>query len=172
MDACGVGGVTCRTKRLPSVRQSRVVLAPRPWRQAGGQAHSATVANNAAHRGEHGISRKPIARGKPGCPGCTRGSVCTLLPDYRTRLSAGAVGARLSLRPPPSRGPTRCTARAKSCRGNAKVCLLLPNARNSSIWMISGNKLPARLIPFSIPAGPVSLFWEPSSWRQTENCSI
>jgi hypothetical protein len=31
----------------------------------------ATVARNAAHRGEHEISRKTIARGKPGCPGCT-----------------------------------------------------------------------------------------------------
>jgi hypothetical protein len=31
----------------------------------------ATVATNAAHRGEHEGNRKTIARGKPGCPGCT-----------------------------------------------------------------------------------------------------
>ena len=28
-----------------------------------------TVANKPAHRGEHEVSRKPIARGKPGCFG-------------------------------------------------------------------------------------------------------
>ena len=53
------GGVRRRQAGLPagrnacSVRRSRVVLAPRPWRQAGGKAHSATVAKKAAHRGEH-----------------------------------------------------------------------------------------------------------------------
>jgi hypothetical protein len=31
----------------------------------------ATVAKKAAHRGEHEISCKTIARGKPGCLGCT-----------------------------------------------------------------------------------------------------
>ena len=108
-----------------SVRQSRVVLAPRPWRQAGGKAHAATVANNAAHRGEHGISRKPIARGKPGCPGCTRGSIRVLSSTGLSHTgSAGAVGARLSLRPLIPGGQRDGTTRAKSCRGNAKVCLL------------------------------------------------
>jgi len=32
-----------------------------------------TVAKKAAHRGEHEGSRKTIARGKPGCLGCTCG---------------------------------------------------------------------------------------------------
>jgi len=32
---------------------------------------SATVTKNAAHRGEHEVSRKAIAWGKPGCLGCT-----------------------------------------------------------------------------------------------------
>jgi len=31
-----------------------------------GKSHMATVAKEAAHRGEHDISRKTIARGKPG----------------------------------------------------------------------------------------------------------
>src|SRR3954471_15931505 len=30
-----------------------------------------TVTKNAAHRGEHEVSRKAIARGKSGCLGCT-----------------------------------------------------------------------------------------------------
>src|SRR5262249_52765253 len=58
----------------------------------------ATVAKQAAHRGEHEISRKTIARGKPGCLGCTcQTRVRSLLPIAHG--AAGAVGARLSLRP-------------------------------------------------------------------------
>jgi hypothetical protein len=54
------------------------------------------------------ISRKTIARGKPGCPGCTCGSTRVLF-CYRTFAhgTAGAVGARLSLRPLQRGGPTR-----------------------------------------------------------------
>src|ERR1700752_4791326 len=64
-------GFPARRKR-GSVRRSRVVLAPRPWRLStpprGGVA---TVARKAVHRGEREVSRKTIARGKPGCFGCT-----------------------------------------------------------------------------------------------------
>jgi hypothetical protein len=70
MDACCVR-CFCTGRKRGSVRRSRVVLAPRPWRQAAGKAHAATVARKAAHRGEHEVSRKAIARGKPGCLGCT-----------------------------------------------------------------------------------------------------
>src|SRR5262249_590812 len=60
-----------------------------------------TVANNAAHRGERGISRNTIARGKPGCLGCTCGSIRVPSSSALSHTgSAGAVGARLSLRPP------------------------------------------------------------------------
>ena len=88
----------CRRKR-GSVRRSRVVLAPRPWRLStpprGGVA---TVARKAVHRGEHEGNRKAIARGKPGCLGCTcQTRVQSLLPIAHG--DAGAVGARLSLRP-------------------------------------------------------------------------
>ena len=59
-------------RNVRSVRRSRVVLAPRPWRLStpprGGVA---TVARKAVHRGEHEGNRKAIARGKPGCLGCT-----------------------------------------------------------------------------------------------------
>ena len=49
-----------------SVRRSRVVLAPRPWRLSmPARAGMATVTTNAAHRGEHEANRKTIARGKP-----------------------------------------------------------------------------------------------------------
>src|ERR1700742_3756983 len=45
---------------------------------------------------------------------------------------AGAVGARLSLRPLFKRGPTRCKTRAKSCRGNAFGCLKTESANSVS----------------------------------------
>ena len=48
--------------------------------------------------GRSRISRKPVARGKPGCLGCTcRTRVRSTLPIAHG--AAGAVGARLSLRP-------------------------------------------------------------------------
>jgi hypothetical protein len=57
-----------------------------------------TVTIKAAHRGEHEVNRKAIARGKPGCLGCTcQTRVRSLLPIAHG--DAGAVGARLSLRP-------------------------------------------------------------------------
>ena len=71
MDAAASGGVSRRTKTpqrtakscgpgaatLASIRPACVGLA--------------TVTIKAAHRGEHEVSRKAIARGKPGCLGCT-----------------------------------------------------------------------------------------------------
>ena len=88
----------CRRKR-GSVRRSRVVLAPRPWRLStpprGGVA---TVATKAVHRGEREVSRKAIARGKSGCLGCP----CQIRVRFFLPIAhgdAGAVSARLSLRP-------------------------------------------------------------------------
>src|SRR6201987_5964579 len=50
--SCGPGAAT-----LASIRPAR--------------AGTATVATKAVHRGEHEGNRKAIARGKPGCLGCT-----------------------------------------------------------------------------------------------------
>src|ERR1700716_2337429 len=56
-----------------------------------------TVTNKPDHRGEHGISRKTIARGMPGDPGVT--VVTNARAFYTTRAAAGALGARHSPRP-------------------------------------------------------------------------
>src|SRR4030095_9219290 len=53
----------------------------------------------AATRGRVRISRKAIARGKPGCLGCTCSSTRVLSFTTFAHGTAGAVGARLSLRP-------------------------------------------------------------------------
>ena len=62
--------------------------------------------NKGRSPGRARISRKTIARGKPGCLGCT----CqTRVHSFSTSAhgDAGAVGARLSLRPLFKRGTTR-----------------------------------------------------------------
>src|SRR5215471_15863132 len=66
-----------------------------PGVKLAGSFPRATVAKQAAHRGEHEGNRQTIARGKPGCLGCTCSStpVCFLYAHGTT----GAVGARLSL---------------------------------------------------------------------------
>jgi hypothetical protein len=72
MDAASVRRVHPARRKRCRVRRSRVVLAPRPWRLSmPARAGMATVTKNAAHRGEHEGNRKTIARGKPGCLGCT-----------------------------------------------------------------------------------------------------
>src|SRR5437660_12062879 len=65
MDAAA-SGVNNARRNASSVRRSRVVLAPRPWRlSTPACAGVATVTKNAAHRGEHEGNRQTIARGKP-----------------------------------------------------------------------------------------------------------
>jgi hypothetical protein len=71
MDAAASGGVISAGRKRCNVRRNRVVLAPRPWRYADGSFPPATGARKAASPGRARISRKAIARGKPGCPGCT-----------------------------------------------------------------------------------------------------
>ena len=67
------------------------------------------------------ISRKTIARGKPGCLGCT----CQIRVRSFITIAhgaAGAVGARLSLRPLFRRGTTRLQNSGKLCREIAASC--------------------------------------------------
>ena len=71
MDAVGV-----RRARSPDVTPAAYGEVVWSWRRdrgvyfAGGIPQT-TVTKNAAHRGEHEVSRKAIARGKSGCLGCT-----------------------------------------------------------------------------------------------------
>ena len=67
------------------VRQNRVVLTPRRWRQvSGGRVGQtnlnplATVTKKPDRRGGHDISRKTIARGMPGDSGVTVVTSCAL----------------------------------------------------------------------------------------------
>src|SRR3982750_3592124 len=93
------------------VRSSRVVLAPRPWCQVP-EFSGATVATNAAHRGEHEVRRKAIAWGMSECsPLNLYASVPFLC--ARAHETAGAARTPAPPRPLFSReGQCRCTTRA------------------------------------------------------------
>jgi hypothetical protein len=74
-DAMDAGGI--EDERYRCGRQSRVVLAPDAGVKFAGSNPQATVANKLDHRGERGISRKPLRR---GCPGASAEPVCSCAP--------------------------------------------------------------------------------------------
>ena len=83
--------------------------------------------NKGRSPGRSRISRKPIARGKPGCPGCTRGLIRVLfstgLPHTELRAqSAPGFPCALCQR----EGQRDGTTRAKTCRGNEGPCFSRP----------------------------------------------
>jgi hypothetical protein len=82
-------------------------------------AGTATVTIKAAHRGEHEGTRKAIARGKPGCLGCTCSSTPVLFAARGLRAqSAPGFPCALCLR-----GTTRLhNPGEKPCRGNESPC--------------------------------------------------
>ena len=94
-------------RKRQDVRPSRVVLAPRCWRQVGGKYPADDGDNKPAHRGEHEGNRKTIACGNAGMfPG---GPVVSTLVCFHhfTHETAGALGARHSPRPQGAEGFAR-----------------------------------------------------------------
>src|ERR1700752_1088478 len=81
-----------------------------------------TGARKAASPGRARISRKTIARGKPGCLGCTCSLTRVLSFATFAHGTAGAVGARLSLRPLTQRDNEVAEPGRESSRGNADAC--------------------------------------------------
>ena len=109
------------SERHESVRQRRVVLTPRCWRQApGGNSFSGRDGGKrAVLRGEHVISRKAIAQGMSDvlrCPVCSCAHSSTIAHE-----TAGAARTRHSLRPLIWRGRrsgkprAQCAARMRNC---------------------------------------------------------
>jgi hypothetical protein len=97
------------------------------WRRdPGATLAGSTRADNGGKKGRSPgrarISRKTIARGKPGCLGCTCSSTRVLSFATLAHGTAGAVGARLSLRPLLERGTTKMQNPGKTCYGNENPC--------------------------------------------------
>jgi len=122
MDAVASGRVFPPDENAVSGRRSRVVPAPRPWRQVGAKYRADDGGKKRRSPGRARISRKTIARGKPGCLGCTCGLTRVLFCATFAHGTAGASSARLSLRPLSERGKTNCKAQAESRRENEPVC--------------------------------------------------
>jgi hypothetical protein len=116
---CGVRRFVRRTRTLAAYGEVVWSWRRDPGATPAGVILPATGARKAASPGRARISRKTIARGKPGCPGCSCGLTRVLRSALFAHGTTGAVGARLSLRPPISEGQRDCTTRAKSRRGNA-----------------------------------------------------
>jgi hypothetical protein len=120
--ACRMIGAFC-------VRQNRVVLAPvagakfaearRPDRADKTFNPRVTVTTRTRRRGEHGISRKTIARGMPGDFRCDRGDYARV-PFHITHEAAGALDARHSLRPLFYWADSSCKTSGALCRGIAE----------------------------------------------------
>ena len=102
------------------VRRSRVVLAPRCWRQACGKLSASDGDNKPAHRGEHEVSRKAIAQGMSEC---FRSPVCSCAPNaqFLAHETAGAACTRHSLRPLFREGQRIGKSSGKTCRENAST---------------------------------------------------
>ena len=67
VDAMTSARKLCADERCQRVRRSRVVLTPRCWRQVPGKLTllGSDGGKRAVHRGDHEVSRKAIAQGRP-----------------------------------------------------------------------------------------------------------
>src|SRR5262245_59482800 len=92
----------------------------------------ATVARKPGHRGERGVSRKPIAQGMPDCFG--EPVVTNSCAFYVAHEAAGASITRHSLRPLIIRGTTMVQNSGDACRENAEVCLIKPGDDNAVLY--------------------------------------
>ena len=145
MDAVASGGFARRTKRLQRTAKScgpgAATLASIPaglfWQGNGD--------NKRRSPGRARISRKAIARGKPECLGFTCIARVLRYSDARLLLrtgSAGAVGARLSLRPFFEEGQRDCRTRANHvARTRTHVSTSLRAKRSNPAFCAAKSKL-------------------------------
>src|SRR5215203_4965674 len=84
-------------------------------------------------RGEHEVSRKAIAQGRPECCRCPVCS-CAVLFAQIARGTAGAASTRSSLRPQSSGGPTKMQTSGETRRENAKLSAVIASAAKQSIY--------------------------------------
>src|ERR1044072_1151777 len=71
----------------------------RCWHHGGGKYPDGKGGKRAVLRGEHEVSRKAIAQGRPGCSRCTCMLVCNFCYAQTAHETSGAASTRSSLRP-------------------------------------------------------------------------
>ena len=150
MDARGVRHVRMSDENAESVRRNRVVLAPRPWRLSA-PAFLGCGNGDKQRRspGRARISRKAIARGRPGCLGCTCQTRVLSLSTHCTRRCGRS---QRSAFPAPSvhkRANEFAKPRTKSCRENEIACPSRHCERSEAIQLCRSKKagLPRRYAP-------------------------
>src|ERR1700716_1402014 len=95
-----------------------------------------TVTKKPDHRGEHEVSRKTIAQGRPECSG--EPVVTTLVCFLLCTRGCGCIGARHSPTPSVFRGERFTHTSGASRRENAKVRLCVsPSLRKQSIFRLA-----------------------------------
>ena len=122
----------------------------RRWRQVCGECPQATVANKPDHRGERGISRKPLRR---ECPGASAEPVCSCAPFSFAYETAGAARTRHSLRPLVYGGASVGKNSGASCRGKA----------NSHLTVVIPGREAKRREPGIHPTAIIAAQWIPGS---------
>src|SRR5690242_12971866 len=120
-------------------RRNRVVPIPRRWDQVSRDEREATVARKPAAPRRARISRNTIAQGVPVVPAALWFLACAKCTRSLHARLAGAASIRHSLRPLDREGRGRCTTRADSCRGSAKLC---PRPALSSPGLTGGPSIP------------------------------
>ena len=132
MDAAASGVVSRRAKSLQRTAKSCGPGAATVASILSGLCWGGNGDNQRRSPGRARISRKAIARGKPACLGCTCQTRVRCF--FFAHGAAGAVSARLSLRPFSGRGQRDCRTRAKASRGNAHSCfhVIASEAKQSS----------------------------------------
>ena len=135
---CDGRGNIEKTNDRCRVRQSHAVLSPRCWRQAGDDAsHCACDGDNKAGlRGEHGISRQTVARGKPDDPAVP--VVTYSCAFYFCTRGCGCNGHPAALRPHFSEGPCLANARHIRTARTAAHALSYSKRRKTGIVLLAG----------------------------------
>src|SRR5438046_6759915 len=100
-----------------------LALSPREAKLLGGDGGKRAVL-----RGEHEVSRKAIAQGRPECSRCPVCS-CAVLFAQIARETAGAASTRSSLRPLISRRANEMQSSGTSDREIAKLCRRMGGAK-------------------------------------------
>ena len=118
MDACGVrlayvGPAKTPQRTAKSCGSGAATVASIP----AGLCWQGNGDNKRRSPGRARISRKAIARGRPGCPGCTREAVC-VFSTHCTRCLRAQSAPGLPCALCQREGQRRCKARAKARRGN------------------------------------------------------
>jgi hypothetical protein len=122
-----------RDVRAGNVRRSRVVLTSRCWRQVAQKHLHGDSGKRAVHWGEHEVSRKATAQGRPGCSRWTCMLVCAFFCAQCTR-DRGCSAHPVFPAPSIPMGAKKMQSSGTTCREIADTHSLVIPATGSAEW--------------------------------------